>query len=51
MTTLRFGAFLPPIHPLGESPTWWLRHDLDFMAHLDRLGFDEALDRGAPLDR
>ncbi|MEU1050372.1 LLM class flavin-dependent oxidoreductase [Streptomyces sp. NPDC005897] len=42
MTTLRFGAFLPPIHPLGESPTWWLRHDLDFMAHLDRLGFDEA---------
>ncbi|MEU8709980.1 LLM class flavin-dependent oxidoreductase [Streptomyces sp. NPDC048565] len=42
MTSLRFGAFLPPIHPLGESPTWWLRHDLDFMAHLDRLGFDEA---------
>ncbi|HEX3785328.1 MAG TPA: LLM class flavin-dependent oxidoreductase [Pseudonocardiaceae bacterium] len=42
MTSLRFGAFLPPIHPLGESPTWWLRHDLDLMAHLDRLGFDEA---------
>lgn len=42
MTGLRFGAFLPPIHPLGESPTWWLRHDLDLMAHLDRLGFDEA---------
>ncbi|MGQ4513435.1 LLM class flavin-dependent oxidoreductase [Streptomyces sp. DW26H14] len=42
MTSLRFGAFLPPIHPLGENPTWWLRHDLDFMAHLDRLGFDEA---------
>lgn len=39
---LRFGAFLPPIHPLGENPTWWLRHDLDLMAHLDRLGFDEA---------
>ncbi|MGC7097406.1 LLM class flavin-dependent oxidoreductase [Amycolatopsis lurida] len=42
MTSLRFGAFLPPIHPLGENPTWWLRHDLDLMAHLDRLGFDEA---------
>lgn len=39
---LRFGAFLPPIHPLGENPTWWLRHDLDLMVHLDRLGFDEA---------
>lgn len=41
MTRLRFGTFLAPHHPLGESPTLLLRRDLDFAAHLDRLGFDE----------
>jgi limonene 1,2-monooxygenase len=38
---LRFGTFLAPHHPIDVSPTWWLRHDLDFAEHLDRLGFDE----------
>ena len=37
----RFGAFLAPHHPLGESPTRLLRRDLDLVAHLDHLGFDE----------
>jgi limonene 1,2-monooxygenase len=38
---VRFGAFLAPHHPLGESPTRLLRRDLDLAEHLDRLGFDE----------
>jgi len=38
---LGFGSFLAPHHPLGESPTLLLRRDLDFVAHLDALGFDE----------
>jgi limonene 1,2-monooxygenase len=41
MARLRFGTFLAPHHPLGENPTLLLRRDLDFAAHLDRLGFDE----------
>jgi len=41
MTRLRFGAFLAPHHPLGEHPTLQFQRDLDFCAHLDRLGFDE----------
>ncbi len=41
MSRLRFGTFLAPHHPLGENPTLLLRRDLDFAAHLDRLGFDE----------
>jgi limonene 1,2-monooxygenase len=39
--SLRFGSFLAPHHPLGESPTLLLQRDLDLAAHLDRLGFDE----------
>lgn len=41
MARLRFGTFLAPHHPLGESPTLLLRRDLDFAEHLDRLGYDE----------
>jgi limonene 1,2-monooxygenase len=41
MTKLKFGAFLPPHHPVGEHPMLQLRRDLDFAVHLDRLGFDE----------
>ena len=39
---LRFGIFMAPFHPAGESPTWALQRDLDLIGHLDRLGFDEA---------
>jgi limonene 1,2-monooxygenase len=41
MARLKFGAFLAPHHPLGEHPTLQFQRDLDFVAHLDRLGFDE----------
>ncbi len=41
MPRLRFGAFLAPHHPIGEHPMLQFRRDLDFVEHLDRLGFDE----------
>ncbi|GAC1529381.1 MAG: LLM class flavin-dependent oxidoreductase [Acidimicrobiales bacterium] len=39
---LRFGIFMAPFHPAGENPTLALQRDLDLVAHLDRLGWDEA---------
>lgn len=39
---LRFGIFMAPFHVAGENPTLALRRDLDLIAHLDRIGFDEA---------
>ncbi len=39
---LRFGTFMPPIHPVGENPTLCLERDLQLIEHLDRLGFHEA---------
>jgi limonene 1,2-monooxygenase len=41
MARLRFGTFLAPHHPLGENPTLQFQRDLDFVAQLDRLGYDE----------
>ena len=41
MTRLKFGAFLAPHHPLGEHPMLQFQRDLDFVARLDRLGYDE----------
>ena len=41
MSRLKFGTFLAPHHPLGEHPMLQFQRDLDFAAHLDRLGFDE----------
>jgi limonene 1,2-monooxygenase len=41
MLRLKFAAFLPPHHPVGEHPTLQFRRDLDFVTHLDQLGFDE----------
>lgn len=38
---IRFGTFLAPHHPVGESPTLQFQRDLEFAAQLDRLGFDE----------
>src|ERR1700709_2497738 len=42
MGRLRFGIFLAPFHPAGENPTLALQRDLELVAHLDRLGYDEA---------
>ena len=39
---LRFGIFMAPFHQAGENPTLALERDLDLIAHLDRLGYDEA---------
>src|SRR3982751_1157731 len=41
MPRLKFGTFLAPHHPLGEHPMLQFQRDLDFAAHLDRLGLDE----------
>jgi limonene 1,2-monooxygenase len=41
MPRLRFGAFLAPHHPIGEHPMLQFRRDLDFVEHLDKLGYDE----------
>ena len=39
---LRFGIFLPPMHPTGQNPTLLLQRDLELIEHLDVLGYDEA---------
>ncbi len=41
MPRLGFGAFLAPHHPIGEHPMLQFRRDIDLVAHLDRLGYDE----------
>jgi limonene 1,2-monooxygenase len=41
MPRLGFGAFLAPHHPVGEHPLLQFRRDLDFVEHIDRLGYDE----------
>jgi limonene 1,2-monooxygenase len=41
MSRLNFGAFLAPHHPIGEHPMLQFRRDLDFVEHLDKLGYDE----------
>ena len=39
---LRFGIFLAPFHPLREDPTGAIDRDLELVAWLDELRFDEA---------
>ena len=39
---LRFGIFMAPFHQAGENPTLAIERDLDLVAHLDQLGWDEA---------
>ena len=41
MSRLRFGAFLAPHHPIGEHPMLQFRRDLDYVEHLDKLGYEE----------
>jgi limonene 1,2-monooxygenase len=42
MSRLRFGTFLAPFHAPGQNPTLALQRDLEFVEHLDALGYDEA---------
>jgi limonene 1,2-monooxygenase len=39
---LRFGMFMGPFHATNLDPTYALERDLQLVALLDRLGFDEA---------
>jgi limonene 1,2-monooxygenase len=39
---LGFGIFMAPFHPVGENPTLALRRDIELIARLDELGYDEA---------
>lgn len=41
MSKLRFGAFIAPHHPIGESPRLQFQRDLDLVEMLDKLGYDE----------
>lgn len=42
VSRMTFGAFMGPFHPLGENPTLAMERDLETIAWLDHLGFDEA---------
>ena len=42
MPIIRHGVFLPPYHPVDESPALCFQRDIALMEHLDRLGFHEA---------
>lgn len=42
MHRMGFGVFLAPFHPVGQHPTLALERDLELIAHLDALGYDEA---------
>jgi limonene 1,2-monooxygenase len=41
MADLRFGAFLAPHHPIAEHPVLQMQGDLEFVEHLEKLGYDE----------
>lgn len=42
MSRVRFGYFIAPFHRSGTNPTLALQRDLQFIEHLDALGFDEV---------
>lgn len=42
MSRLRFGYFIAPFHRPGSNPTLALHRDLEFIEHLDALGYDEV---------
>ena len=39
---MKFGVFLGPEHKPSNDPTWDRERDLQFIEHLDQIGFDEA---------
>lgn len=42
MGKMRFGYFIAPFHRAGTNPTLAFQRDLQFVEHLDALGFDEV---------
>ncbi len=41
-SALRFGVFIPPVHDPRLHPTRVLRRDIELIAEVDALGFDEV---------
>lgn len=41
-SSMKFGAFMPPIHPPGNSVTVDLGRDLELIEWMDELGFNEV---------
>ena len=39
---MKFGIFMAPFHAPNHNPTLSLEQDLDLLAHLDQLDYDEA---------
>ena len=39
---IRFGVFMPPMHPTNEDPTLAIHRDFELMELLDDLGYHEA---------
>ena len=39
---LKFGIFMPPMHPTREDPTLSIERDMQLIEWLDMLGYDEA---------
>lgn len=42
MDSLKFGTFIPPIHPVRENPSLCIDRDIQLVTHMDSLGYDEA---------
>ncbi len=45
MAKLRFGYFIAPFHRAGTNPTLALQRDLEFVEHLDAIGYRRGVDR------
>jgi len=41
-SSLKFGAFIPPIHSIKENPGLCIERDIRLVEHMDSLGYDEA---------
>ena len=41
-SSLGFGLFLPPFHPVEENPSLALERDAQLVEHVERMDFDEA---------
>ncbi|MCI0385829.1 LLM class flavin-dependent oxidoreductase [Streptomyces sp. CNQ085] len=42
ISTIGFGAFISPLHPLGEAPDLQMWRDLQLISWLDELGLEEV---------
>ena len=42
MDSLKFGTFIPPIHPIRENPSLCIERDIQLVESMDSWGYDEA---------